>query len=246
MSTLPEQFSAARASQVDAQLNLLHDFTARAIESTRQIMALNLATTRAQVAQSTAAMCQLMSVGDPRELISLTTQTQATIDTMLQYGRALAGIASQPSLPQVVAKAAAKAPPQAELQAPPQAELSLETPTTFTPEIAPELAPKAAVASRLATPKPIAKAASTVAAKEPARPAAAPVPAAAKPVVVTGVKAPKASPQSAPAPAAARPAVQAKAKPAVQTKAKPAVQAKGAATGHSAPAAKSKLKKSAR
>lgn len=222
MSTLPEQFSAARKAQVDAQIHFLNSFTAQAVESTRKLVELNLAAARASMEQSTAAVCELMTVKDPRDLLALRTQGQASFDALLQYGRGLAGLATQ---------AAAPAPAAVQAKAAPQAELPLPLPMAekFTPAIAPavvpDVAPDVALEAVAATPKPIARAAAKAASKAPARPAAAPVPLAPAAVVVTSLKAVEAAPRPAPA------------------SGKPALTAKGASKGQEAPAPKAKKKK---
>ena len=121
MSTLPEKFSATGQSQLEAQLNFFQNFAAKAVESTEKVLALNLATTRASMEQSTAAVQQLFTVRDPRDLLSLGAQTRQQIEGMLAYGRALAGIASgtQAALMPAVADVAKSAlPPLSEQRAP--------------------------------------------------------------------------------------------------------------------------------
>ena len=121
MSTLPEKFSATGQSPLEAQLNFFQNFAAKAVESTEKVLALNLATTRASMEQSTAAVQQLLTVRDPRDLLSLGAQTRQQIEGMLAYGRALAGIASGTQaalLPAVADVAKSGAPPLSEQRAP--------------------------------------------------------------------------------------------------------------------------------
>jgi phasin family protein len=94
MSTFPEQFSAAGKSQVEAQLAFFQNVTAKAVEGAEKIIALNLTTGRASVEKSTAAMRQLLTVRDPRDLLAFTTHSQENFDTLLAYGRELFTIAS--------------------------------------------------------------------------------------------------------------------------------------------------------
>ncbi|HEY0061819.1 MAG TPA: phasin family protein [Telluria sp.] len=94
MSTIPEQFSAASKSQVEAQLAFFQNVTAKAVEGAEKIIALNLSTSRASVEKTGAAVRQLFSVQDPRDLFSLTTQTQENFDALLAYGRELFTIAT--------------------------------------------------------------------------------------------------------------------------------------------------------
>ncbi|NHZ65675.1 phasin family protein [Massilia genomosp. 1] len=93
MSNLPEQFSAARKAQLDAQLDAFRHFSGKAVENTEKLIALNLKTTRASVEKSTAAIQQLLTAKDPRELFALTAHSRDGFDTLLAYSRALFGIA---------------------------------------------------------------------------------------------------------------------------------------------------------
>lgn len=188
MSTLPEQFSAARKSQVEAQINFFQNYASTAVQNAEKLFALNLSTTRASMEKSSAAVRQLLTVQDPRDLFALTTQTQAGFESLLAYGRELFSIASgvQAAL---LKQELAIAPAPARLPASGAATLVVEA------EQAPKSAPAAPAATKA---KPIARAASKVAAPaQPATPAAAPVPVASSPVVVTSLKAVEAAPPPA-------------------------------------------------
>ncbi len=206
MSSLPEQFSAARRSQVEAQLKFFQRFTNKAVESTQKVIALNLSVTRASVEKTSNAMRQLWTVKDPRDLFALTAQSQANFDTLLAYGRGLVDIATSAVVTDAPAPAAAPAAPLLELvpAAPaPQAVAEDEAQVTedaakvaehvseaaadvlaqiTQPEVAVavEVAPAPAVevpVAPIAKAKPIAKAVSKAAGKvEEAKPAAAPFP----------------------------------------------------------------------
>ncbi|RSZ57739.1 phasin family protein [Massilia atriviolacea] len=93
MSNLPEQFSAARKAQLEAQLDAFRHFSGKAVENTEKLIALNLKTTRASVEKSTAALQQLLAAKDPRDLFALTAHSRDSFDTLLDYSRALFGIA---------------------------------------------------------------------------------------------------------------------------------------------------------
>ncbi|NHZ89243.1 hypothetical protein F2P45_09485 [Massilia sp. CCM 8733] len=93
MSNLPEQFSAARKAQIEAQLDAFRHFSGKAVENTEKLIALNLQTTRASVEKSTAAIQQLLTAKDPRDLFALGAHSRDSFDTMLAYSRALFGIA---------------------------------------------------------------------------------------------------------------------------------------------------------
>lgn len=93
MSNLQEQFSAARKAQLEAQLDAFRHFSGQAVENTEKLIALNLKTTRASVEKSTAAIQQLLTAKDPRDLFALTSHSRDSFDTLLAYSRALFGIA---------------------------------------------------------------------------------------------------------------------------------------------------------
>jgi phasin family protein len=93
MSNLTEQFSAARKAQIEAQLDAFRHFSGKAVENTEKLIALNLQTTRASVEKSTAAVQQLLTAKDPRDLFALTAHSRDSFDTLLAYSRALFGIA---------------------------------------------------------------------------------------------------------------------------------------------------------
>lgn len=197
MSTLPEQFSAARKTQVEAQINFFQNYAAAAVENAEKIFALNLSTTRASMEKSSAAVRQLLSVQDPRDLLSLTTQTQQNFETLLAYGRQLFNIAASSQAALLKQAAPIVAPPA---DAEPEAPAARPAKPVLVPEAKATPVPKAApVDAPAVKPKPIAKAAAKVAAVKPApaKPAAAPIPAAAAPVVVTTLKAVEAAPPAA-------------------------------------------------
>jgi phasin family protein len=180
MSTLHEQFSAARKSQIEAQLNYFSKFSARAVNGAEQLIALNFDTAKAAVDHSAALFKQMLAAKDPRDLLALAGEGQQQFDGVLAYGRALAGIASglqanlgEVALPVTVRKAPAL-PPADKVKTldelpPPEPELVVElAPPEPEPEAPKKAAPK---------PKPIAKAAAKAAGKaKPAKPAAAPFP----------------------------------------------------------------------
>lgn len=169
MSTLPEQFSAARKSQVEAQLAFFQNLTTKAVEGAEKIIALNLSTTRASMEKSSAAVRQLFTVKDPRDLFALTTQSQENFDSLMAYSRELFSIASGT-----------------------QAALLQQNTPAQTAALLP--APSAEPFPEVAAVKPIAKAV----AKGVPKPAAAPVPEA-EPIVVSGLEPVDAQPPLKPA-----------------------------------------------
>jgi phasin family protein len=92
MSTLPEQFAAARKSQVEAQINFFQHAAGSAVENAEKILALNINTTRATMETSSAAVRQLLAAQDGRELFALASP-QAGFERLLAYGRQLLSIA---------------------------------------------------------------------------------------------------------------------------------------------------------
>ncbi len=218
MSTLPEQFSAVRNSQVEAQIHFFQTVTARSLESVQKLIALNLSVSRASMEKSSAALAQLLTVKDPRDLFALTNNSQDSFNGMLAYSRELFAIATGSGA--ALADAAVKAVP--ELKAAPLAQARPETQTwaeaasaaDFVAPVAEAEVTQAATVTATpaappeAEPKPIAKAIGKVASKAvAARPAAAPVAAAAEvaPTIVTGLKPVEASPP--PAPVSGKPAI---------------------------------------
>ena len=86
MSTLPEQFSAASKSQVQAQLDFIESFGTRAFDGAAKLIALNIGAGRAAVDSSSAALRQLAEVRDPRDLLALAKGTQ-DFSKLMDYGR---------------------------------------------------------------------------------------------------------------------------------------------------------------
>jgi phasin family protein len=151
MSTLTEQFSAVRKSQVEAQINFFQNFAAKAVESAQKIAALNLTVSRASMEKSSAAMAELLEAKDPRDLFALTKRTQETIDGLLAYNRELLAIATGASA--ALTQTAVEASPKA--TTPP---LALATPALPVAEfVAPEAKTKpiAKVVVKAVEPKPV-------------------------------------------------------------------------------------------
>jgi phasin family protein len=94
MTSLPEQFSAARLTQLDNGFNLMRSFSDEAFERTSRVFALQFEASRNAVEQSTSAMRQLLEVRDPRDLLAFGTQSQQNLRTLFDYSRALFGIAT--------------------------------------------------------------------------------------------------------------------------------------------------------
>ena len=95
MSTLHDQFSQAGKAQVETQLDFVRQFSSKLVESTEQVLALNLSTSRASFEQSADGLRKLFAATSPRELIDLSARPQAGFDTLLSYGSQLFNIATQ-------------------------------------------------------------------------------------------------------------------------------------------------------
>lgn len=78
MTSLPEQFSAARQTQLDNGFNLVQSFTNQALDQTSRIIALQLNASRAAIEQSTAAARQLFAARDPRDMLALGSQSSSS------------------------------------------------------------------------------------------------------------------------------------------------------------------------
>lgn len=94
MTSLPEQLSAARKSQLDTQFRLLHSFTDRAFDNASRLMALNLAVSRESVERSSRTFSALLGATSPRDLGLLRSHAEEQMRSMMAYGREVFGIAT--------------------------------------------------------------------------------------------------------------------------------------------------------
>jgi len=94
MTSLPEQFSAARLTQLDNGFNLMRSFGDQALDQTSRVVALQLNASRSVIEQSSAALRQLLAVRDPRDLLAFGSQSQQQLRSMLDYGNELFSIAA--------------------------------------------------------------------------------------------------------------------------------------------------------
>lgn len=92
MTSLPEQFQAARQTQLDNQFRFLRLVSDGMLDRTGRLLALHLETSRAAVEQSSSTMRQLLALRDPRDLLSIGAQTQRQLRSMFDYGRELFSI----------------------------------------------------------------------------------------------------------------------------------------------------------
>jgi phasin family protein len=170
MTSLSEQLSAARQSQIETQLNFLQSVTSQAFASAQQVLALNLRTSRSSVERSSQAVKQLFEISDPRDLLSLTSHTQEQLESMIAYGRELFSIAAgarlalqdeAPALPTPAAAPVDPAPAPVAVAVAAAEPVQAEPAPVVVAEASAEPEPVAEVAKA----KPIAKAVSKVAAK---------------------------------------------------------------------------------
>lgn len=111
MTLLSEQLSAVRKSQWETQLDLFRNLGNRALDSTEQLVALNMNTSRRSMEQAAGTFRQLLDVRDPRDLFALGAATQGQWQQLFSYGRDLLGIATgtrlntwtMPALPRMAA-----------------------------------------------------------------------------------------------------------------------------------------------
>jgi phasin family protein len=94
MTSLPEQFSAARLTQLDNGFNLIQSFSDQALDRASRVIALQFQASRAAIEQSSDALRQLLAVRDPRDLLALGAQSQQNLRTMFNYGSELFSVAA--------------------------------------------------------------------------------------------------------------------------------------------------------
>lgn len=95
MFSITEQFSAATKSQLEAQLKILNNFATTAFEGAQKVIALNLSTTKANVAKGSATARQLLEAKDPQDFFARSTASVPNFDGVFAYGRELFSIASK-------------------------------------------------------------------------------------------------------------------------------------------------------
>jgi len=95
MFSIPEQFSAATKSQLEAQLKILNNLATTAFEGAQKVIALNLSTTKASVEKSSAAARELLEAKDPQDFFAKSTARVPNLDGLFAYNRELFSIASK-------------------------------------------------------------------------------------------------------------------------------------------------------
>lgn len=139
MNSLPEQLSAVRTAQLEAQFDFFRRLTAQAFDSTSKVIALNISASRESVERTSKAVRELFAVHDARDFFQLGSHAQEQLHSMFAYGRELISIASGAQAYAVRAPEAAAAalPKPVPVQAPPQPEQKAA------PEPAPAVQPPA-------------------------------------------------------------------------------------------------------
>lgn len=94
MTQLTEQLSAVRNTQLEAQLDVFHALTNRALDSAGQLLALNMKASRQSVEQAAGNFRNLLDARDPRDLLALGTAVQGQWQNLFSYGREVFGIAT--------------------------------------------------------------------------------------------------------------------------------------------------------
>jgi len=93
MFAIPEQFSNATKSALETQFALYSSLSAKTFDSIEKLVALNLATAKNSLAESTATARALLAVKDPQEFIALTTgKVQPGAEKALAYGKEVSAI----------------------------------------------------------------------------------------------------------------------------------------------------------
>ena len=189
MTSLPEQFQAARQTQLDRQFSILRALGDGVLDRTSRLVALNLDLSRATVEHSSNTLRQLLALRDPRDLLTIGAQSQRQLRTVFDYGHELFNIAAGlrgAALQTYSAEAAVTAPA---LAAP--ADIVAPAAEAVTDSLAQTVSASATLAdtASAAVAEPVAEPAATPAASPAASPAtdAAPFPVSAAEIAVAPV-----------------------------------------------------------
>lgn len=137
MTSLTEQLSAVRQSQWEAQLDIFRRLSSSALDSTEQLIALNMKTSRASMEQAAGAIKHLLEAKDPRDLFTIGSVAQGQWHQLFDYSRELLGIATG-------MRGSWSALPQAALAAPLRL---IPAPTANIPTTPAQVAEQAAIAA---------------------------------------------------------------------------------------------------
>ena len=95
MFSIPEQFSTATKTNLEAQFAMFSSLTSKAFAGVEKLVELNLNAAKASMEESSATSKQLLSAKDPQEFFSLTAaQAQPAAEKLMAYSRHVAAIAS--------------------------------------------------------------------------------------------------------------------------------------------------------
>lgn len=207
MTSLPEQFTAARKAQFEAGFEIFHSLANQAFESASRVAALNLATSRDALERSARTATALFASRDPRDLLMLGGHAEEQVRSLFSYGRELMSIAggikpyavrtpvlSGANVETVAFKAVAPVPAPAPVPEPVLAAAAPEAAPSEPLVLAePEPAVELIVTATEAAPAPVAepKAIAKAAGKGTARAAVVPHPAAAPVAALDEAEAPK-------------------------------------------------------
>ena len=93
MTSLPEQFNAARKAQFEAGFDIFQSFANHAFESASRVAALNLSTSRDTLERSARTATALFASRDPRDFLMLGGHAEEQVRSLFSYGRELMNIA---------------------------------------------------------------------------------------------------------------------------------------------------------
>ncbi|MEH6437925.1 phasin family protein [Massilia sp. DD77] len=99
MTSLPEQLTAARTAQLEAQFSLFRTVTAQALDNASRVLALNISTSRDSVERSSQAVRELFSASSPQDILALRSHAEEQFRSLFAYGRELFSIASGAQIP---------------------------------------------------------------------------------------------------------------------------------------------------
>ncbi|MFT5642484.1 MAG: phasin family protein [Janthinobacterium sp.] len=95
MFSIPEQFSTATKTNIEAQFAAFSTLTGKAFEGVEKLMALNLTAAKSSLEEASASTKQLLSAKDAQEFFALSAaQAQPAAEKATAYTRELAAIAS--------------------------------------------------------------------------------------------------------------------------------------------------------
>ena len=95
MFSIPEQFSTATKTNIEAQFAALSTLTGKAFEGIEKLIDLNLSAAKSSLEEVSATTKQLLSAKDAQEFFALSAaQAQPAAEKAAAYGRQLAAIAS--------------------------------------------------------------------------------------------------------------------------------------------------------